>query len=83
MLEKFFNAMQELESKGETIRVRCIDGRFYDGKISKAGEDYLEVSNEKGNTLIYLNNIISVSIIAEEVGYGNRKLGDNKGGKKK
>ena len=74
MLKKFFNEMQELESKGETIRVRSIDGRSYDGKISKAGEDYIEVSHEKGSTLIYFNNIISVSIIAKEVEWGSSIL---------
>ena len=78
MLKKFSDEMKELESKGETIRARSIDGRSYDGKISKAGEDYIEVSHEKGSTLIYFNNVISVSIIAEEVEYGSRKLGDNK-----
>jgi len=83
MPKKFFNEMQELESKGDTIRVKSIDGKSYDGKISKAGEDYIEVSHEKGSTLIYFNNIISVSIISEEVEYGSRKLGDNKGKKKK
>lgn len=78
MLKKFSEEMQELGSKEETIRVRSIDGRSYDGKIIKAGEDYIEVSHEKGSALIYFNNIISVSIIAEEVEYGSRKLGDNK-----
>jgi len=83
MPKKFFNEMQELESKGDTIRVKSIDGKSYDGKISKAGEDYIGVSHEKGGTLIYFNNIISVSIIAREIEYGSRNLGDNKGKKKK
>jgi len=79
MSENFFKEIRELKDKGKTIRVISIDGRSYDGKISKSGEDYIEVSHEKGRTLIYLNNIISVSTIGEEMEYGGRELGDKKG----
>jgi hypothetical protein len=82
MLKKFSDEMQELESKGETVRIKAIDGKSYDGKISKAGEDYVEVSHEKGSHLIYFHNIISVSIIAKEVEWGSSIFEKIKGKKK-
>jgi hypothetical protein len=83
MPNRFFDEMQELENKGETVRVTAIDGRSYDGKISKAGEDYIEISHERGTHLICCNNIISVSIIAKEVEWGSRSFGQEKKKKKK
>jgi hypothetical protein len=61
MAKRFFDAMQKLEDEGSAVHIRMSDGGSFEGKITQAGEDYIEVTHEKKSHFIYFNNIISVT----------------------